>query len=147
MNSMKMFFASLLFLFLVASCQKADDNGELGGFWKLMDIEYAASGDKVDCRENSYFMAVQLDLMQLRGNGSCYARFQHRGDSLFIQMIGADAGEKLFSLGNFGAYTETTLEAVDRKHVMVNIIEKNSKGEVKNEINFTFNPANGVASF
>ena len=58
-----------------------------------------------------------------------------------------DAGEKLFSLGNFGAYTETTLEAVDRKHVMVNIIEKNSKGEVKNEINFTFNPANGVASF
>lgn len=92
-----MFFASLLFLFLVASCQKADDNGELGGFWKLMDIEYAASGDKVDCRENSYFMAVQLDLMQLRGNGSCYARFQHRGDSLFIQMIGADAGEKLLA--------------------------------------------------
>ncbi|MBR5849286.1 MAG: lipocalin-like domain-containing protein [Bacteroidaceae bacterium] len=97
MNKMKMFFASLLFLFLVASCQKADDNGELGGFWKLMDIEYAASGDKVDCRENSYFMAVQLDLMQLRGNGSCYARFQHRGDSLFIQMIGADAGEKLLA--------------------------------------------------
>ena len=62
-----------------------------------MDIEYAASGDKVDCRENSYFMAVQLDLMQLRGNGSCYARFQHRGDSLFIQMIGADAGEKLLA--------------------------------------------------
>ena len=92
-----MFFASLLFLFLVVSCQKADDNGELGGFWKLMDIEYAASGDKVDCRENSYFMAVQLDLMQLRGNGSCYARFQHRGDSLFIQMIGADAGEKLLA--------------------------------------------------
>ena len=97
MNKMKMFFASLLFLFLVASCQKADDNGELGGFWKLMDIEYAASGDKVDCLENSYFMAVQLDLMQLRGNGSCYARFQHRGDSLFIQMIGADAGEKLLA--------------------------------------------------
>ena len=97
MNSMKMFFASLLFLFLVASCQKADDNGELGGFWKLMDIEYAASGDKVDCRENSYFMAVQLDLMQLRGNGSHYARFQHRGDSLFIQMIGADAGEQLLA--------------------------------------------------
>ena len=97
MNSMKMLYALLLFLFLVVSCQKADDNGELGGFWKLMDIEYAASGDKVDCRENSYFMAVQLDLMQLRGNGSHYARFQHRGDSLFIQMIGADADEQLLA--------------------------------------------------
>lgn len=97
MNSMKMLYALLLFLFLVVSCQKADDNGELGGFWKLMDIEYAVSGDKVDCRENSCFMAVQLDLMQLRGNGSHYARFQHRGDSLFIQMIGADADEQLLA--------------------------------------------------
>ena len=58
-----------------------------------------------------------------------------------------DAGDSLFSLGNFGAYTETAIETVDRKHVMINIIEKNSKGEVKSEINFTFNPANGVASF
>ena len=97
MNSMKMLYALLLFLFLVVSCQKADDNGELGGFWKLLDIEYVASDDKIDCRENSYFMAVQLDLMQLRGNGSHYARFQHRGDSLFIQMIGADADEQLLA--------------------------------------------------
>jgi hypothetical protein len=94
---MKMLYALLLFLFLVVSCQKADDNGELGGFWKLLDIEYVASGDKIDCRENSCFMAVQLDLMQLRGNGSHYARFQHRGDSLFIQMIGADADEQLLA--------------------------------------------------
>lgn len=92
-----MLYALLLFLFLVVSCQKADDNGELGGFWKLLDIEYVASGDKIDCRENSCFMAVQLDLMQLRGNGSHYARFQHRGDSLFIQMIGADADEQLLA--------------------------------------------------
>ena len=92
-----MLYALLLFLFLVVSCQKADDNGELGGFWKLLDIEYVASGDKIDCRENSCFMAVQLDLMQLRGNGSHYARFQHRGDSLFIQMIGADAEEQLLA--------------------------------------------------
>ena len=92
-----MLYALLLFLFLVVSCQKADDNGELGGFWKLLDIEYVASGDKIDCRENSCFMAVQLDLMQLRGNGSHYARFQHRGDSLFIQMIGTDADEQLLA--------------------------------------------------
>ena len=100
MCRMKMFFASLMFLFLVVSCQKADDNGELGGFWKLLDIEYVVSGDKVDCREKNYFMAVQLDLMELRGNGSQYARFQHQGDSLFIQIIGDNVGSGF--LGSFG---------------------------------------------
>ena len=58
-----------------------------------------------------------------------------------------DVGDNFFALGNFGAYTETTVEAVDKDHVMVNIIERNKKGETKNEINFTFNPSNGVASF
>lgn len=58
-----------------------------------------------------------------------------------------DAGDTLFAVGDFGSYTETTLEAIDDDHVMVNIIEKNSKGEVKGEINFTFNPLNSVASF
>ncbi len=58
-----------------------------------------------------------------------------------------DIGDSFFKLGNFGSYTESTVEAIDRKHVMVNIIEKNSKGETKSEINFTYNVLNGVASF
>ena len=58
-----------------------------------------------------------------------------------------DIGDAFFSLGNFGAYTETVLEAVDKEHVMVNILEKSSKGEIRSELNFTFNPSNGVASF
>lgn len=58
-----------------------------------------------------------------------------------------DVGDSFFALGSFGAYTETTVEAIDKDHVMVNIIEKNKTGETKNEINFTFNPSNGVASF
>ena len=100
MCRMKIFFASLMFLFLVVSCQKADDNGELGGFWKLLDIEYVASGEKVDCREKSIFMAVQLDLMELRSDGSHYARFQYQGDSLFIQILGGNAGSAF--LDSFG---------------------------------------------
>ncbi len=58
-----------------------------------------------------------------------------------------DIGDAFFELGDFGAYTETAVEALDKDHVMVNIIEKNSKGETKNETNFSFNPSNGVASF
>lgn len=56
-------------------------------------------------------------------------------------------GDAFFAERDFGAYTETTVEAVDEDHVMINIIEKNKKGETKSEVNFTFNPSNGVASF
>ena len=100
MCRMKLYFLAFLMLFSFVSCQKADDNGELGGFWKLLEVEYVASGDKQDCREKSLFMAIQLDLLELRGNGSHYARFQHQGDSLFIQMIGGNASGAL--LASFG---------------------------------------------
>lgn len=100
MGSIKLFFAFAFSLLFIVSCQKADDNGDLGGFWKLLEIEYVADGSKKNLREKSLFMAVQLELMELRGNGSHYARFQHCGDSLFIQMIGGNAEENL--LDSFG---------------------------------------------
>ncbi|MBQ5825014.1 MAG: hypothetical protein IIW48_09440 [Clostridia bacterium] len=58
-----------------------------------------------------------------------------------------DVGDILFGPGDFGTYYETTVEPIDKRHVMINIIKKNSKGETKEEINFTFNPENSVASF
>ena len=83
----KGFFAFLfLWMFCATSCQKADDNGALGGFWKLMELEYAADGTVKDLKKKSYFMAVQLDLMKF--SGEYYARFSHEGDSLFVWMIG-----------------------------------------------------------
>ena len=100
MDRIKLIFAFLLSFVFVTSCQKADDNGNLGGFWKLLEIEYVADGSIKDLRQKSYFMSLHLDLMELRGNGSHYARFQHSGDSLFIQMIGGDADTKL--LDSFG---------------------------------------------
>ena len=98
MNNFKngfLIFATLL----TVSCQKADDNGELGAFWKLLEVEYHADASKSDHRQQSLFLAVQLNLMQFSCNGLHYARFQHQGDSLFIQIIGdADDG----FLENFG---------------------------------------------
>ena len=99
MNNIKIGFILLVCLF-TASCQKADDNGNLGAFWKLLEVEYVADASKSDLRQHSLFMAVQLNLMQFSGNGSHYARFQHCSDSLFIQMIGGDADKKL--LESFG---------------------------------------------
>ena len=100
MDNIKLGFILFVSLF-TASCQKADDNGELGAFWKLLEVEHHAEASKSDHRLQSLFMAVQLNLMQFSGNGLHYARFQHQGDSLFVQMIG-DADDEFFE--NFGFY-------------------------------------------
>ena len=100
MNKLKngfLIFACLL----TVSCQKADDNGELGAFWKLLEVEYHADTSKSDHRQESLFMAVQLNLMQFSGCGLHYARFRHQDDSLFVQII-SDADEEFFE--NFGLY-------------------------------------------
>lgn len=93
----------LMSLLLFTACQKADDNGELGGFWKLMSVETFATGSLNDYSKKSYFLAVQLDLMQFRTFEVNYARFQHRGDSLHVQMIGDKLPGNLLSTFGFEA--------------------------------------------
>ena len=74
----------LLTMFLFISCQKEDKNGDLGGFWKLQQIEDFGKDIIVDKRNEDRFWAIQLDLIQI---GTGKGRFQHVRDSLFIQMI------------------------------------------------------------
>lgn len=69
---------------LFTSCQKADHNGALGGFWKLQQIELAKNDSVINKKQESRFWAIQLDLIQI---GSGKGRFQHVDDSLYVQMI------------------------------------------------------------
>lgn len=85
----------LITLTALASCQKEDHNGDLGGFWKLQQIELADS--IINTREKSCFWAVQLDLIEI-GNGK--GRFQHVADSLYIQMITIPSDPKSLGLFN-----------------------------------------------
>lgn len=73
---------------LVTACQKADHNGDLGGFWQLLEIE--RNDTALSAKEDKIFWSIQLDLIQIAGR---YGRFQHRGDSLFIQMIDTKKNE------------------------------------------------------
>ena len=92
---MKRIIYILLAVALVTSCQKADDNGDLGGFWKLLEIEDVAPGVVENTKEYKRFWCVQLDLLATMSedddsyncNYGGKGRFQHVGDSLFIQMI------------------------------------------------------------
>ena len=69
---------------LFAACQKEDDNGDLGGFWKLLKVEEVQTGRVIDTKDDDCFWSIQLDLLAV---GGAYGRFQHVGDSLFVQMI------------------------------------------------------------
>lgn len=94
---MKKFFFSVVTLLLLSACQKADDNGDLGGFWKLLKIEDLATSEITDTKNVDRFWAIQLDLLSING---CYGRFQYAGDSLFVQMIHVPEEAKDFGLYN-----------------------------------------------
>ena len=86
---MKKTFYIILCTTLFASCQKADDNGDLGGFWKLLQIEELANDNIIDKKEESCFWAIQLRMITANVDNKVIGkgRFQHIGDSLFVQML------------------------------------------------------------
>lgn len=81
---MKKILYIILCTTLFTSCQKADDNGDLGGWWKLQEIEELENGTIIDKRNEDCFWAIQLKLLVTSNGGK--GRFQHIGDSLFIQL-------------------------------------------------------------
>lgn len=81
---MKRIFVLMMAGLLFAACQKEDDNGDLGGFWKLLEVEEVQTGRVIDTKDDDRFWSIQLDLLDV---GGAYGRFQHVGDSLFVQMI------------------------------------------------------------
>ena len=95
---MKKIIYILLCTALFTSCQKADDNGDLGGWWKLLQIEDIKNDTVIDKRGEDRFWAIQLRLITTNTGGK--GRFQHIGDSLFVQMIQKPSDGK-----NVGMYT------------------------------------------
>lgn len=83
-------------------CQKKDDNGDLGGFWKLIEIEETGSDTPTDVAMESRFWGIQLDLLEIRITQARrhYCRFQHVGDSLFVQTIDDDTDLRAFGIYN-----------------------------------------------
>ena len=94
---MKKIMFILIAAAMLASCQKEDENGDLGGYWKLMQVEEATDGNIINTRDRNRFWAVQLDLIQI---GAGKGRFQHIKDSLFIQMITLPSNPQEYGLYN-----------------------------------------------
>lgn len=95
----------IIFLFAVitfTACQKKDENGDLGGYWKLQEIEESGKPEPTNTKEESRFWGIQLDLLEIRitNNDRHYCRFQHVGDSLFVQTIDDDTDLRAFGIYN-----------------------------------------------
>ena len=111
---MKKIIYIFLAVFLALSCQKADDNGDLGGFWKLLKIEDYATDAIVDTKEYKRFWSIQLDVLATTSeDDDSYnygyggkGRFQHVGDSLFVQMITMSKKSDLKKVGLYNPYDE-----------------------------------------
>lgn len=99
---------------LFCSCQKEDKNGDLGGFWKIME-RVDSKGVTTDTKEESLFWAVQLKLLRI---GNTYARFQHTGDSLFVQLIDHN-GKRLTPYGIYKKEERFAVEHLDRNGMIL----------------------------
>lgn len=76
-------FILIIATIIFCSCQKEDKNGDLGGMWKLLEIE-RPNGQIESTKEQHIFWRVQLKLIKIDNQ---YGRFKNTGDSLSIQMI------------------------------------------------------------
>ncbi len=91
----KIFKYTLISLCLAfcCSCDKIDDNGDLGGFWQLTEWKSLPDGQVLATNHDGIYYSVQLDLMGFRGRGASYlSRFSHRNDSLFIGPVYKNMG-------------------------------------------------------
>lgn len=111
---MKKIIYIFLAVVLASSCQKADDNGDLGGFWKLLKIEDFATGMTTETKEYKRFWSIQLDVLATSSedddsynyNYGGKGRFQHVGDSLFVQMVTVSPKSDLKKVGLYNPQDE-----------------------------------------
>lgn len=110
---------------VITGCQKEDNNGDLGGFWKLTKITNT-DGDIINKTDENRFWRIQLELIQI---SKSYGRFQYTGDSLFIQMIETNNGA-LIDYGIYNAENERfAVEHLDRNKMILQ--SKNARLNLK----------------
>lgn len=75
----------------LTSCDKIDDNGNLGGMWQCTEWKSLPDGKVIADKHSDLFYAVQLDLMKFSINNDMdtyhLARFAHKNDSLIITKV------------------------------------------------------------
>ena len=102
---MRRFIIIATMIVLVTACQKADHNGDLGGFWQLLEIE--RNDTALRAKEDKIFWSIQLDMLATTSeddnsynyNYGGKGRFQHVGNMLSVQIITKSPSSDLRKVG------------------------------------------------
>lgn len=77
--------AVALFCTLFTACElETSDNGDLDGFWHLVEVDTLATGGVKDLHQSKMFWAFQMNLLQFTGSGRYFARFSHENGQLIV---------------------------------------------------------------
>lgn len=116
---MKKIFILFLMATTFIACQKEDENGDLGGFWKLLEIEETGAAP-INVAEESRFWGIQLNLLEIRfsEDNAHYCRFQNAGDSLFVQTINDNTNLEAYGIYENSNERYAILHLSDRSMVL-----------------------------
>lgn len=83
---MRKFIVLSVLITLLTSCFHVYSNGDLDGYWKLVQVDSLASGVKVDKSDDVKFWGIRAKLLCFydHGNQKIICRFNHKGDSLIV---------------------------------------------------------------
>lgn len=97
----KILFILIAALPFMMSCKmESSDNGDLDGFWHLVQVDTLVNSKQTDLSQQKVFWSFQKDLMQLRGSinqeplQEFYVRFSMRGDYLSLTNLHLKDREK-----------------------------------------------------
>ena len=77
--------AVALFCTLFTACDlETSDNGDLDGFWHLVEVDTLTTGGVNDLHKSTIFWSFQMDLLQFTGPGKYFARFSHDNGQLIV---------------------------------------------------------------
>lgn len=118
---MKKIIFALFAVALFTACQKEDENGDLGGFWKIIRLDdLNVDNEDTDISKESRFWAIQLNLLEIRLSeyDRHYSRFQLTGDSLFVQTIDDNTDLKAYGIYNNANERYGVLHLSDRSMIL-----------------------------
>jgi len=108
MKSLYIIVLTLCATIFMVSCDKVDDNGDLGGMWQCTEWKSLSTGEIMADKQQALFYSVQLKLIKfsIHNDMDTYhlARFNHRKDSLIITKVYSRPFDKEVSCTELAKY-------------------------------------------
>lgn len=128
-NKYLIFFFSLILIFSFTSCElETSHNGDLDGFWHLVQVDSLQTGGVKDTSKDLLFWSFQVNLLELSDHTNLtiiyMARFNHEGGQLKVTqpcLYNRDKGNELLSEENMSDISPYGLNALEETFRVENL--------------------------